>query len=136
MMKCRIKETGEIKYLVKTDRESGVDMEADIIGGHGGFIDEIFDYDEWNDVYDVAAEDFDWWENWIDENNEAENEIEELDFDLHEVYGYKDFGDKKVEEIMEELHRDYANYEMDAINDGIKNAVKEIRAKYLTVKES
>lgn len=81
-MKIRIKETQEVKDLVAMDYtqwESGIEWTADLITAP----------DFWNSEtqeHEMSQDDFDWWSEWIENDDRDQEEIktlaEELEIDI------------------------------------------------------
>ena len=71
-MNIQIRETKETKTLRLRDPRTGVDWIEDFIGNAGGW--EFFEYDEDSGNYLVDQDDFDWWNDIIDEYQKADNE--------------------------------------------------------------
>ena len=98
MIKCKIRETGEIKVLSITNSD-GIDYIGDFIGNSNGFVNgnfvsqsEIYQECPCDDGcknccgnwdYETSQENFDWWSNVVDAHQEMEDRIEEL----NEEYG-------------------------------------------------
>lgn len=72
-MEIRIKETGEVKELYIYDSSAGVEWTQDLLGNYGAL-----EYDEDHDKYSLSQEDFDWWEEYVKNFRNDENEIAEL----------------------------------------------------------
>lgn len=59
-MKCKIIETGEIRYLSYYDAESRIDCSRDIVGNSRAI--------RWNDedeVYEISSNDYEWWSGYL-----------------------------------------------------------------------
>lgn len=59
-MKCKILETGEIRYLSCYDVEGKIDCSVDIVGNPG----TIF-WDEKDEIYEISSEDYEWWSEYL-----------------------------------------------------------------------
>ena len=74
--------TGQVTELVITDRKSGCEWTADLVGNSGSI--------EWNDERDMrkmSGEDIEWWQNVIN----GLNKIEDLKDECRYFMSYKDF---------------------------------------------
>jgi hypothetical protein len=74
-MKILIKETREVKTLSLISPKTNIDYVADFIGNHGGFCIDIFDYDDYHDIYHCDQDTFDWWEKVINNQQDLDNRI-------------------------------------------------------------
>ncbi|GBF73194.1 hypothetical protein PA598K_01479 [Paenibacillus sp. 598K] len=93
MMKVKIKETGAMETLSMLS-SNGTDAAADMIGNHGGFGSESwqFDLDADTGIYEASQETYDWWEKVLTENEELEERIEALK---------EEHGSDAVQEVIE-----------------------------------
>lgn len=79
-MKIKIKETNEIVTLRYTDRNSGVNNIADLIGNHGGFgsDEHQFEHDAERGVYIASRDTVEWWEKVAADMEALDERIDEL----------------------------------------------------------
>jgi len=71
-MEFRIKETGEIRILEKTN-ESGIERTKELVGDH-----EPLKFNRDTEEYESSQEDYDWWQVYITNLHADEKEIAEL----------------------------------------------------------
>lgn len=81
-MKVRIQETGEIENLNYRDCKTGIDCTTDIIGNTGA-IGNYIKWDEDEQIYCMAKDDFAWWEQYLDQLEKDEEKLQEY----REKYG-------------------------------------------------
>jgi hypothetical protein len=74
-MKIKIKETGKIKHLNIYDPKTGIDWTNDLIGNAGALQDGQFEYDYDTDVYLTNQDTFNWWNEYIINENKTESDI-------------------------------------------------------------
>ena len=78
MMQVKVIETGEVKTLRLIDPDSGVDFVQDFVGNGGGFENKDFVYNHEDDVFEVTAQAFGWWNQVISDQQELVYRIDEL----------------------------------------------------------
>ena len=81
-MRVKIRETGEIKELVSIDPVMGQDWSQDLVGNTGAFMDGRFEWDEEEDIYIVAQDEFSWWAKYISGMAEVWDKADGLASDL------------------------------------------------------
>lgn len=118
-MKIKINETGKIKHLNIYDPKTGIDWTNDLIGNAGALQNGQFEYNYDDDVYFASQDTFDWWSEYILNENKTESDIillaEELRIDESIIR----------ERIAENTGNDYENHRKEAIF-----AMDKIREEY------
>jgi len=90
-MDVRINETGKIESLVITDRSSGVNWAADLVGNAGAFDDGQFVYDDDAEIRTCDQATFDWWRDYIAATERADDRVEDL---------AAEFGRNKIRDVV------------------------------------
>lgn len=126
MIKCRIRETGEIKELSFTDIKTGIDCTNDIVGNTGAFTDGTFAYNAAGEVYDVDSENFDWWKEYLTNLENDEEDIQSLFNDLGEKYDNEEF-----ENIKTEFYDGIYDCDMDQEHEMKQELISATRREYL-----
>jgi hypothetical protein len=79
-MKIRINETNEVKDLTIIDRNTGLEWTRDLLGNN-----DALNYDDDDEIHTMSQDDFEWWEEYINDYEADEEEKEELINELCEV---------------------------------------------------
>ena len=120
-MTIRIKETGEIKELIITDK-NGVQWEHDLIGG----ADDEIQYNYESEIYETTQERYDWWENYINEYQADEEEIDDLFREIYDEYGYEE-----ACEIERKFYDDIFDHDYECHHLRKQDAIERFREDYL-----
>ena len=101
-MRIIIEETKQIEILSIIDPKQGTDWIGDMLGN----ADALGEYDEENDAYNMSQEDYDWWADYVDSYQKADDKLNEYDLDAQQ----------EIIEIMGDVEfNDYPEYLMSAI---------------------
>jgi len=113
-MKIRIKETSIIEEL--TFHKNGIDHIEDIIAPASR---DEFTWNINDDIWEISAEDFEWWNNYISQYESDEEELDSLLSILSEL-GF--VPDEIKEEIVEAINGIDMDYQHEAFQSAIKSA--------------
>lgn len=109
-MEFRIKETGELKELKIYD-DNNIEWTADLLGSYGAL-----HYDEETEEHVLSQNDYNWWEEYIENHEQDEAAVtelsEELDLDESDIW----------DRINQELNCDLGDE-----HNIIQNVLKEIK---------
>ena len=110
MKEIKIKETGQIEEITVIDAKTGLDWSGDLIGNADP---EIEGYDD-EDIMIMTQDNFDWWFNYCNEYEKADNAVHEFFQDLtNDCQDNFDTGEpedayQRETEMQEKFH-DYIN---------------------------
>ncbi len=122
MTEIKIKESGKIEEITVIDPKTGLDWSGDLIGNN-------FDGTEWTEdgVVIMDQEDFDWWSNYCNEYETADNLIYEFFTDLTDNFEIREPEDAyQKENKMKELYYNYIyGYEFNDLPDAMVKFVED-----------
>jgi hypothetical protein len=114
-MKVQIKETGKFEELTTIDPKTGIDYSGDLIGNHGGFMDDQFELSENKDFHICDQETYEWW-------NKVLNDIEELAIRSQELE--EEHGREAVDKVIKSVDAPDLEYGTAVINGALDEAFK------------
>ncbi|MCP4651186.1 MAG: hypothetical protein GY853_14055 [PVC group bacterium] len=86
-MKVKIKETGKAEELIIINPETGTEWSDDLIGGTLATSDGQFVWDDEEQIYVSDQENYDWWETYLEEYENAENRKYNMELtEAEEIY--------------------------------------------------